>query len=225
MQNEPGAIRSTDASSTLEIALENTRRGAEAICRRGGLFAATRLAAEIEAIRRWAEEHGGGGQFEELSRAPDAFGYEHEVWFPKSDDDNPRVLKATYCNSFGVMPDGSEATPVGYLERLQLQNLVFGDDIELEGVIEPSFALIRIVTSQQAIQGRPAEVEEIELFFSQRSFQRFVWHGKSVWFREMDRVICADTHGGNILVTHGGEMAAIDVPVMFAPRDFRMPQH
>jgi len=97
------------------------------------------------------------------------------------------------------MPDGTEATPSGYLDRLRLQNQVFGDDIELEGIVEPSFALIRIVTSQQAIQGRPAEMEEIEMFFCQHGFQRFVWRGKSAWFREVDRVICADTHGGNIM--------------------------
>lgn len=66
-------------------------------------------------------------------------------------------------------------------------------------------------------------MEEIEMFFSQRGFQRLFWRGKSVWFRESDRVICADTHGGNILVTHEGEMAAIDVPVMLAPADFKLP--
>lgn len=223
MPHEPGEICSTDAPGTLEVALENTRRGAEAICRGGGLFATTRLAAEIEALRRWAESCGKFCHFEELSRPPDAFGYEHEVWFPKTGSENPRVLKATYANSFGVMPDGSEATPSDYLERLRLQNLVFGDDIELEGVDEPSFALIRIITSQQAIQGRPAEIDEIEMFFSQHGFQRFVWRGKSAWFREVDRVICADTHGGNILVTHQSDMAAIDVPVMLAPADFKLP--
>ncbi|MFN0080137.1 MAG: hypothetical protein ACKVY0_27040 [Prosthecobacter sp.] len=129
-------------------------------------------------------------------------------------------MKATYANSFGVLPDGCEATPVGYLERLQLQNRVFGDAIELEGVMEPGFALIRVITSQQAIQGRPAELDEIEIFFSQHGFKRCFWRGKSVWFRRLDRVICADTHGGNVLVTKGGDMAAIDVPAMLAPDDF-----
>jgi len=175
MQDDPGEICSTNASGTLEVALENTRRGAEAIRRGAGLFAATRLAAEIAALRLWAESSGGYRNFEDLTRPPDAFGFEHEVWFQKSGSENPRVLKATYANSFGVMPDGSEATPIGYLERPQLQNHVFGDDIELVGVMEPSFALIRIITSQQAIQGRPAEIEEIEIFFSQRGFQRFCW--------------------------------------------------
>ncbi len=121
------------------------------------------------------------------------------------------------------MADGSEATPIKYLERLLLQNQVFGDDIELEGVVEPSFALIRIITSQQAIQGRPAELEEIEVFFSQRDFKRCFWRGRNIWFRNADRIICADTHGGNILVTQDGEMAAIDVPAMLAPDDFSFP--
>jgi hypothetical protein len=30
-------------------------------------------------------------------------------------------------------------------------------------------------------------------------------------------VFCADTHGGNILVSETGDMAAIDVPVMRLP--------
>ena len=222
MQYEPGEICSTDAPSTLEVALENTRRGAEAILRGGGLFATTRLAAEIEALRLWAEGSGRFCKFEDLNRPPDAFGFEHEVWFQKSGGDNPRVLKATYANSFGVIPNGREAMPIGYLERLQLQNRIFGDDIELEGVMEPGFALIRVITSQQAIQGRPAEPEEIEMFFSQRGFQRCFWLGQNVWFRNDDRVICADTHGGNILVTKDGDLAAIDVPAMPAPGDFEL---
>lgn len=142
------------------------------------------------------------------------------MWFPKSSGENPRVLKATYANSFGVLPDGSEAMPVGYLERLQLQNRVFGDDIVLEGVTEPRIGLVRVVTSQQAIQGRPAELDEIELFFNQHDFKRSFWRGNNVWFRAIDRVICADTHGGNILVTLDGDLAAIDVPAMQAPDDF-----
>lgn len=69
--------------------------------------------------------------FEELRVSPDAFGYEHEVWFPRHEQESPHVLKATYANC----------------------------------------------------------------------------------------VICSDTHGGNILVA-GGDMVAIDIPVIIAPEDF-----
>jgi hypothetical protein len=174
----------------------------------------------MEALRLWAEREGRLSGFEELTWPPDAFGFEHEVWFPKAGGERPRVWKATYPNSFGVMPDGIEPAPIGYLERLQLQNRIFGDDIQLEGVLEPSFALIRIITSQPAIQGRPAKAEEIAAFFTQHGFARCILHDKSVWFRSADRVICADTHGGNVLATKAGAMVAIDVPVIQAPTNF-----
>ena len=58
----------TNASGTLEVALAHTRAGAEAIRRGGGLFGATQLAAECEALRQWAEQAGCLRPFEAISQ-------------------------------------------------------------------------------------------------------------------------------------------------------------
>lgn len=204
----------SNAPGALEIALAHTRAGAEAIRRGGGLFGATQLAAECEALRRWAEQAGCLKVFEAISRPPDAFGYEHEVWFPQADGAESRVIKATYGNCFGHLPDGSEASPAGYLERLVLCNEVLGDQISLLGIEECRPGVIRVVTAQPAVQGHPAEVHEITQFFESSGFQRRQWGRNSVWFRAADGIIASDTHGGNVLRTRDGALVAIDVPLM-----------
>ncbi|MEZ5386630.1 MAG: hypothetical protein R3F13_14045 [Prosthecobacter sp.] len=152
--------------------------------------------------------------FEETTRPPDAFGYEHEVWFPPSGEQSGLVIKATYGNSFGHLPDGSEATPLGYLERLRLCNEELGDQIHLLGVEEHCPGVIRVITSQPAIEGHPAEVDEVAQFFTESGFEKRRWGANTVWFRPEDGLVASDTHGGNVLRTAGGALVAIDVPLM-----------
>lgn len=52
------------------------------------------------------------------------------------------------------------ATPSEYLDRLSLQNRLFGDDIRLEWIVNVSGCPV-IVTSQPALVGREAEKAEI----------------------------------------------------------------
>lgn len=204
----------TDASGALEVALAQTRAGAEAIRRGGGLFGSTQLAAECEALRQWAESAGCLRSFEETARPPDAFGYEHEVWFPTSDEPSGLVFKATYGNCFGHLPDGSEATPLGYLERLLLCNEELGDQIRLLGVEETRPGVIRVITSQPAIEGHPAEADEVGQFFTKAGFEKRRWGANTVWFRPADGLVASDTHGGNVLRISSGTLVAIDVPLM-----------
>jgi len=152
--------------------------------------------------------------FEETARPPDAFGYEHEVWFPTSSDGSGPVIKTTYGNCFGHLPDGSEGTPIGYLERLRLCNEVFGDQITLLGVEECRPGVIRVVTAQPAIRGQPAEAEDIAQFFMASGFEKRRRNYNTVWFRPADGIIASDTHGGNVLRTPDGALVAIDVPLM-----------
>ncbi len=205
-----------NASGALEVAIADTRERAAAIRRSGGLFASSEFAAEVKALRQHAKAAGLSRAFEPLTRAPDAFGFEHEVWFVECSPE-PRVLKATWPDTFGFLPDGHACLPTEYLERLRLQNAVFGDDIRLEGVVEEEIGSCRIVTSQPAVCGRYATPEEVDRFFLERGFQAQGHGSRRLWLREADGTLCADTHGGNILVTAGGEMVAIDVPVMKLP--------
>jgi hypothetical protein len=148
------------------------------------------------------------------SRLADAFGYEHEVWFPQESGSDSKVIKATYGNCFGHLPDGTEATPLGYLERLVLCNQVLGDQISLLGIEESRPGVIRVVTAQPAIHGHPAEMQEIARFFLGSGFERRRWGKNVVWFRSSDGIVASDTHGGNVLRTDGGALVAIDVPLM-----------
>lgn len=214
MSDGPEDLCRTNAPSALEVALAHTRAGSEAIRRGGGFFGATQLAAECEALRQWAEHTGCLKAFEAISRSPDAFGYEHEVWFPRAGGHESHVIKATYGNCFGHLPDGSEASPAGYLERLLLCNEVLGDQISLLGVEECRPGVIRIVTAQPAVQGHPAEMHEIAGFFETSGFERRRWDRNVVWFRPADAVIASDTHGGNVLRTANASFVAIDVPLM-----------
>jgi hypothetical protein len=204
----------TNASGTLEVALAHTRAGAEAIRRGGGLFGATQLAAECEALRQWAEQAGCLRPFEAIARPADAFGYEHEVWFPEENGADAQVIKATYGNCFGHLPDGSEAMPVGYLERLVLCNQVLGDQIALLGIEECRPGVIRVVTAQPAIEGHPASMDDISQFFLNTGFERRRWGRNLVWFRPDDSIVASDTHGGNVLRTTDDALVAIDVPLM-----------
>jgi hypothetical protein len=213
MNHGPDPICRRNAPGALAVAIADTRERAAAIRRSGGVFASSEFAAEVEAIRQFAAAAGLYRNFEPLSRSPDAFGFEHAVWFLESDTE-PRVLKATWPDAFGFLPDGHVCLPSEYLERLCLHNIVFGDDIRLEGIVEEEIGSCRIITSQPAIRGRYADQEEIERFFVDRGFAPVRIGDRRAWWRRADGILCADTHGGNILVTDAGGLAAIDVPVM-----------
>ncbi|MBK8093675.1 MAG: hypothetical protein IPK32_17285 [Verrucomicrobiaceae bacterium] len=214
MPDGPEDFRRPDAPSTLELALTHTRTGAETIRRSGGIFSTTQLAAESEALRQWAAQSGWLKSFSSLPTSPDAFGYEHEVWFGTGDSRPQCVIKATYGNCFGHLPDGSEASPTGYLHRLILCNEVFGDHILFLGVEEIRPGVIRVVTEQPAVDGKPAEPDEIAYFFKSSGFERRRLGHSVVWYRPEDRIIASDTHGGNVLATEDGAFVAIDVPLM-----------
>ncbi len=124
------------------------------------------------------------------------------------------MIKATYGNCFGHLPDGSEASPIGYLERLRLCNEELGDQIRLLGVEETRPGVIRVITSQPAIEGHPAEAEEVLRFFMESGFEKRRLGANSVWFRPLDGLVASDTHGGNLLLTSSGALVAIDVPLM-----------
>jgi hypothetical protein len=74
--------------------------------------------------------------------------------------------------------------------------------------------VIRVVTAQPAIEGHPAEMQEIASFFLGSGFERRRWGRNLVWFRPADGIVASDTHGGNVLRTTDGALVAIDVPLM-----------
>jgi hypothetical protein len=96
----------------------------------------------------------------------EAGGQEHDVW---ETDDN-RIFKTTKRNSYGFRPvrDAESgrigmrpALPMEYLERLELQNTIFGDDWQLEGVAENAGGSLYVITSQPFVTGQAASQKQI----------------------------------------------------------------
>lgn len=96
-----------------------------------------------------------------------------------------RFWKSTFPNLAGFAPSGY-FTPAGYLRRLRLSHLIFGDDVRFEGILEqpegPS-----LVTSQRDIQPHPERLIPTEGEIGQLlEGMRFYQRGNTLWIREED---------------------------------------
>jgi hypothetical protein len=212
MSNETGHLpdqAGRDAESALESAAH--------ILRASPRPAGTTPAREREILRRrqerdliaWARENGRLIETpSHLSRIEDG-GEEHRVWL---DVPAQRYFKATHPGRFGftviAMPDGklelTFATPLEYLERLLLQNSIFGDDLKLEGVtLETEFTVV--LTSQANISGSAVTAEEICAFMTKLWFQPLPHvslgrPGALAFYRDLDEVAVFDAHPGNFVI-------------------------
>lgn len=135
-------------------------------------------------------------------------GMEHEIFH---DAPGGRFWKSTFAGCSGFGPEG-HFTPVAYLRRLSLSNLVFGDDVSFEGIWiregGPS-----IVTSQRYIlpdplQGIPG-IEEVAGYMKNLGFHPDSEQGG--FSREADGVLARDAHPRNFIRAVDGDIYAIDV--------------
>jgi hypothetical protein len=203
------------AEIPLEIHLEELRRRCEAVARvQGG---STHYLEEIRIFREYAGERGlryPPGLPDPLTRPPDDEGNEHQVWFQRATN---TYLKVTWPDFFGLLvlhrPDEDErASPVAYLERWQLHNELFGDNVRFVGTIEDAGKL-RMVIEQGAIEGLPATVAQIEEFFTSNGWKRFTANGEIAFFDPARKVVISDTHRGNLIMMEDGLLAPIDLRV------------
>ena len=152
------------------------------------------------------------------------------MWHDASSD---RYIKLTKPNCFGftvgaewffddekdeaeLKPALPGATPLEYLERLRLHNAVFGDRIELLGIIDKRQALL-VVTSQPTIRGSATPGAEIVWFMRQLGFMPLprVSVGRldaRAFLRDSDGVAAFDCHPANFL-TCEADVFPIDVIV------------
>lgn len=135
-------------------------------------------------------------------------GMEHEIFHDPHED---RFWKSTFAGYAGFGPSGY-STPFGYLRRLRLSNLVFGDDVRFEGIWERPDGL-SIVTSQRYILPDPMEgvptMEAVCEFMTGLGFTR---DGENVSFlREEDGVLAQDAHPRNYIRAVDGDVYAVDV--------------
>ena len=121
-----------DARRTLESAADFTRGGGAPAPDHDADHASrtVRVEAEQQRLIQWAKENGklgpGGRLLPEFTR-----GGEHQVYFHRP---KQRYLKATLPErqlGYGIALGSNSrgATPSEYLDRLDLQNVIFNDDI------------------------------------------------------------------------------------------------
>ncbi|MBU6326546.1 MAG: hypothetical protein KGQ89_02865 [Verrucomicrobia bacterium] len=151
---------------------------------------------------------------DELSRAPDEEGNEHQVWYLA---DANAFLKATWPDFFGLLVihrphEEQKASPIAYLERWSLHNDLFGDDVRFLGALATDSGL-RLLIQQPAISGTPATDEEIQHFFTTSGWLSFIIEGNVAYFDPDRRVVISDTHRGNIILMDDGLLAPIDLRV------------
>jgi len=133
-------------------------------------------------------------------------GQEHD-WFRQDD----RIFKVTRNGVFGLSPGIElalvssdqdarrfhlwEASPIEYLERLLLQNLLVPGLNELEGVIHQPGDLA-IVTSQPCFEIVPVSQMEIDAWFAAQGFEKVTASG---YYRAEDNLAVFDAHDKNLL--------------------------
>ena len=122
-------------------------------------------------------------------------------------------------------PELTGALPLEYLERLLLQNSIFGDDVRLEGVAHEGGKLA-ILTSQRTILGDGVTREEMILFMQKLWFAPL--HGLSLgrlgalaFYRDLDEVAAFDAHPGNFVKDGDGVVLPIDLVLLRADAEMQ----
>lgn len=149
---------------------------------------------------------------------------EHEVYWRRFDN---RAIKCTYPGQYGFAngPKGKKraATPLFYLQRLDLMKEVFGSDIRLEGVgIRDRRPYV--ITSQEIVQGpHPAE-EEISDFMKSMNFTSsrdspLHWRRQEPEDSKFASIVVSDTKIENFIKSPAG-VVPIDVIIGFSDSEF-----
>lgn len=164
-----------------------------------------RVEAEQRRLIQWAKENGklGGRLPPEFSR-----GGEHQVYFHRA---KQRYLKATLLErqlGYGIAL-GSHvrgATPAEYLDRLDLQNQIFNDDIRLERVVLKGGKPI-IVSSQPAIKGGSPPQAALDGLMLAKGYERLA---DGAYYGAKDGLLVFDLFPRNAIQTEDGHIYPID---------------
>ena len=178
------------------------------------------LAGQEARLREWADRLGVLLNPADLPKKVIRGGQEHELFHDEATD---RYLKVTRNGVFGLSPGIElalvssaqdarrfhlwEATPIEYLERLALQNLLVPGLNRLEGIIHQSNGDLAIVTSQPRFEIIPVSVPEIDAWFAAFGFEKIT---DSAYYRIADNLGVFDAHDKN-LVRAGEDLIPFDV--------------
>jgi hypothetical protein len=134
---------------------------------------------------------------------PASHGKEHDVWLV-SGPDGQRVVKLCRLSSrpYGVVAE----SPSAYLWRWSRTNLVFQDDVRVEGILPNG----RFVISQPFIAGEHPDRTTLHRWLNGRGWIMFQNTG-NIWRSPDGRLIMTEAHEGNFLLDEAGEIHPIDV--------------
>ena len=215
--NPPAHQRGADAGDLILAAFDHVRGS---LSGDGEASGPPTLAGQEARLREWADRLG-------LLLSPAALptkvvrgGQEHDLFH---DEPNDRYFKVTRNGVFGFSPGIElalvssaqdarrfhlwDATPLEYLERLHLQNLLVPGLNRLEGIIHQANGELSIVTSQPRFEIIPVSVPEIDAWFASLGFEKIT---DSAYYRREDNLGVFDAHDKN-LVRAGDDLIPFDV--------------
>jgi hypothetical protein len=166
-----------------------------------------RVEAEQRRLLQWAKENGKLGS---SGRLPPVFarGGEHQVYFQKR---TRRYLKTTlpdrqkgYGIALGSLTHG--ATPSEYLDRLDLQNQIFHDDIRLERIVANKGRPV-IITSQPAIKGGAPTQPALDELMTGKGYEKLA---DGAYYDEPAGLLVFDLFPRNAIQAADGHIYPID---------------
>jgi len=207
------------AGRPLESAANFTRGGGPPTPDHDASDADRRKRVKVEQGRliQWAQENGKLGT---SGRLPPIFarGGEHQVYFQNH---TRRYLKVTlierklgYGLAFGSHIQG--ATPSEYLDRLDLQNQIFHDDIRLERIVANGGQPI-IIISQPAIKGTKATQPALDAMMTGMGYEKLA---DGAYYDEPNGLLIFDLFPRNAFQGADGQIYPIDPVVQRIAPDF-----
>ncbi len=117
-----------------------------------------------------------------------------------------------------------DATPLEYVERLQMQNEVFRDDIRLKALAIEADGLA-VWTTQPFVHGRIAKPAAILEMMGQLAFERIPGIPANSedcfsFYRRRDKIAAFDAHTGNYVRIASGLIVPIDLVMVRADEAF-----
>ena len=206
-----------DTRRTLESAADFTRGGSAPTPDHDAAHASRtrRVEAEQQWLVQWAKENRKLG-----GRLPPEFtrGGEHQVYFHRP---KQRYLKATLLErqlGYGIALGSNSrgATPAEYLDRLDLQNLIFNDDIRLERVVLKNDKPI-IVTSQPFIKGVAPTQTALDELMTGKGYEKLA---DGAYYDDRVGLLIFDLFPRNAIQTANGVIFPIDPVIQRVTPEF-----
>ncbi len=210
--------RGTDGADLILAALDHLRGGLSAD---GGACGSPTLARQKEGLRQWADRLGLLLSTSDLPSKVVRGGQEHELFHDEATD---RYFKVTRNGVFGLSPGIElalvssaqdarrfhlwEASPLEYLERLHLQNLLVPGLNAFEGLIVQPGDDMAIVTSQPRFDIVPVTTAEIDDWFASLGFVKIT---DAAYYRSENNLGVFDAHDKNLVRADEDVLVPFDV--------------